>query len=615
MDENDSQILSRGASAGDSWAGASRRRPGGHLLDPRNLPGWLTQLGESVRRSQQSANPWRRRATIPDPVTTVQDLVRPPVVIGVLADLSGAGRRTPRDGSEFHFREVTPATFDDFMRACRPRMQFVAGRTGAGETSSHRSADGWPVDLAFDSLGDFAPPAVARGLPPFRHFLQKRCAMLAAEGTGSGDRLMEFDCRLSAELSMVLHHPEFQALEGSWRGLHRLVSSVGANPRVRVQVMDVSWEELVRNGTRHRHWDSWHRDPLLRHLRPSPLGSFGGYPFSFLIGDYEFGHGPESVQVLRHLSRVCALAHAPLLTGASPKLLGLREWGQLGSAILDSAWLQSQAEYCAWNSLREEPDAASVVLAVGRVLAREPYRPERRDSAECAGAGFNFAEDLGAPGEGDLRRLPWSNTAYAMGTLVARLLLPGGRCEQPDPSGAQSVVPRWPSYRWETPGGGTLQVGPCEIRATPAQRAECNALGLAVLELPEGEMRITPAGISTMHRSRPIGRAPSDRLGPASSGNLGRTLMGAYFARGTAALLREWRQLGWPHPELAGLLRHWLDEHVLNDLDGATDEMRVQRPLRSAWIDFDGMSRGRLLLYPHGLEFDPSVPIRVVVYT
>src|SRR5262245_31167273 len=36
-------------------------------------------------------------------------------------------------------------------------------------------------------------------------------------------RIGQIDERISRELNAILHHPEFQALEASWRGLHYLV--------------------------------------------------------------------------------------------------------------------------------------------------------------------------------------------------------------------------------------------------------------------------------------------------------------------------------------------------------------------------------------------------------
>src|SRR5262249_27978914 len=37
--------------------------------------------------------------------------------------------------------------------------------------------------------------------------------------------IAELDRKLSAQINQIVHHPDFQALEGSWRGLHHLVNN------------------------------------------------------------------------------------------------------------------------------------------------------------------------------------------------------------------------------------------------------------------------------------------------------------------------------------------------------------------------------------------------------
>src|ERR1700682_5687231 len=37
--------------------------------------------------------------------------------------------------------------------------------------------------------------------------------------------IAELDSKLSAEVNQIIHHPDFQQLEGSWRGLHHLVNN------------------------------------------------------------------------------------------------------------------------------------------------------------------------------------------------------------------------------------------------------------------------------------------------------------------------------------------------------------------------------------------------------
>ncbi len=67
---------------------------------------------------------------------------------------------------------------------------------------------------------------------------------------------------------------------------------------------------------------------MFKKVYEQEFGVFGGEPFACLIGDYEFGRGPEDVEFLERISQVAAAAHAPFLTAASPDLLNVEELHQ-----------------------------------------------------------------------------------------------------------------------------------------------------------------------------------------------------------------------------------------------------------------------------------------------
>src|SRR6202048_434569 len=48
--------------------------------------------------------------------------------------------------------------------------------------------------------------------------------------------IAEIDKKLSSQLNEIMHHPDFQRLEGTWRGLHYLVqqSETGESLKIRV---------------------------------------------------------------------------------------------------------------------------------------------------------------------------------------------------------------------------------------------------------------------------------------------------------------------------------------------------------------------------------------------
>jgi len=61
------------------------------------------------------------------------------------------------------------------------------------------------------------------------------------------EEIARLDALLGAQVNAILHHPAFQQLEASWRGLHYLVSQVPEGENVKVRVLNVSWKELARD--------------------------------------------------------------------------------------------------------------------------------------------------------------------------------------------------------------------------------------------------------------------------------------------------------------------------------------------------------------------------------
>ncbi len=57
--------------------------------------------------------------------------------------------------------------------------------------------------------------------------------------------IAEIDATLSAQINTILHAPEFQALEASWRGLWMLVRAADPDAGVKVKILNIGKRELV----------------------------------------------------------------------------------------------------------------------------------------------------------------------------------------------------------------------------------------------------------------------------------------------------------------------------------------------------------------------------------
>ena len=52
--------------------------------------------------------------------------------------------------------------------------------------------------------------------------------------------IAELDRKLSEEVNLILHHPDFQKLESAWRGLHYLVNNTESDEMLKISVMNIS---------------------------------------------------------------------------------------------------------------------------------------------------------------------------------------------------------------------------------------------------------------------------------------------------------------------------------------------------------------------------------------
>src|SRR3954452_21757981 len=48
------------------------------------------------------------------------------------------------------------------------------------------------------------------------------------------------DAKLTEQINLIIHQPEFQQLESAWRGLHHLVNNTETDEHLKIKVMNIS---------------------------------------------------------------------------------------------------------------------------------------------------------------------------------------------------------------------------------------------------------------------------------------------------------------------------------------------------------------------------------------
>ena len=205
--------------------------------------------------------------------------------------------------------------------------------------------------------------------------------------------IAEIDEKLSQQINQIIHHDDFQKLEGAWHGLHYLVNNSETDEMLKIRFMSISKQELGRTLKRYK-GVGWDQSPIFKKIYEEEYG--GGEPFGCLVGDYYFDHSPQDVELLGEMAKIGAASHCPFIAGTAPSVMQMESWQELSNPR-DLTKIFQNTEYAAWRSLRESEDARYLGLVMPRFLARLPYGIRTNPVDE-----FDFEEDT----DGDPRQPP-----------------------------------------------------------------------------------------------------------------------------------------------------------------------------------------------------------------
>jgi type VI secretion system protein ImpC len=284
------------------------------------------------------------------------------------------------------------------------------------------------------------------------------------------------DAALSKQLAAVLHHPDFQKLEGTWRGLHHLVMNSETSAKLKIKVLNVSKRDLFKDVTKAVEFD---QSQVFKKLYENEFGSPGGEPYGALIGDYEFTNHPEDVELLGKMSNVAAAAFCPFISAASPKLFGFDGWTDL-SKPRDLEKIFDTVEYTKWRSYRDSEDARFTTLVMPRVLSRLPYGSQTKPIEE-----FNFEEvELDEQGRSKPvknEHYAWMNASYVMGAKLTDAFAKYGFCVAIRGAEGGGKVEGLPAHIFTSDDGDPDLKCPTEIGITDRREAELSKLGFLPL--------------------------------------------------------------------------------------------------------------------------------------
>jgi type VI secretion system protein ImpC len=451
-------------------------------------------------------------------------------------------------------------------------------------------------------------PARERGKDLIKRFVSE---VLAGSITVAPDteamlnaRIAQIDRLISLQLNEIMHHPEFQTLEASWRGLKYLLSQTETSTMLKIKVLNVSKKDLLRDLQRAPEFD---QSALFKKVYEEEYGVFGGAPFGALVGDYFFGRGGQDIELLEKIGQVAAAAHAPFLTAASPEMFNLESFAQL-DAPRDLAKIFETTEYAKWKSFRESEDSRYVALTVPKMLLREPY-----GKATIPVEAFDYDEKVdGTSHENYL----WGNAAWALASRVTQSFGRYGWCATIRGVESGGLVEGLPVHNFRTESGDLTMKCPTETAVTDRREKELADLGFAPLVHCKGTDKAAFFSVQSAQKPK-VYDTDNATANSRISAQLPYIFAVSRFAHYLKSMMRDKIGGFMSRSQAEAFLNRWIMNYVVAN-DDVSAEVKSKRPLREARIDVveipgkPGAYRAVAFLRPHFQLDELSVSMRLV---
>jgi type VI secretion system protein ImpC len=384
--------------------------------------------------------------------------------------------------------------------------------------------------------------------------------------------ISEIDKKLTAQLNVVMHTPEFQKLESTWRGLWYLIYNSETSENLKIRVMNVSKRDLFKDLERAIEFD---QSALFKKVYEEEYGQLGGEPYGMLVGDYEFSRHPEDISLLKMVSNVAAASHAPFVAAASSKLFGLDRFTEL-TAPRDLAKIFGTVEYAAWKSFRESEDSRYVALTLPHVLGRLPYGSNFKQVDE-----FNFEEFVDGK---DHDKYLWMNAAWAYATRITDAFAKYGWFARSRGVEGGGKVEGLPVHTFPTDDGEVAMKCPTEIAISDRREFELSNLGFLPLLHSKNRDFAVFMGAQSCQK-------PKQYFDPAANSNAELSAKFNYimcvsrFAHYLKVMARDkigsFMEVG----DCQRWLNTWIQNYVVANPESAGDETKAKCPLADARVE------------------------------
>lgn len=395
--------------------------------------------------------------------------------------------------------------------------------------------------------------------------------------------LLQIDRWTESTLNRIFHHRDFQQLEASWRNLHFLVTSSSPSNKIKLKTLNVTKNELIRDFEKSVDFDY---SALFKRVHEEEYGSYGGEPYSFLLGDYSFKGKARDLYLLKKLAEISAGAQAPFIGGVHEALLDLNEFSEMHSISRFERYLESHSMK-SWNLFRQSENARFVALVLPKILLRLPWG---RQKTRLYPGAIKFDEITQSRDD-----YLWGNAAFAF---------------------AQSIIRSFKQYGWPARFTGSSEKATGEVQGLPVPAfSNLDQLKMSVdIFIPDDfEKALEAQGLislcqmkltsKTAFHSAPTLHKPRKHIQPYNDANehlashLPHIITAARFSHYLKILLRSKIGTSQDKKEIEAELNQWLGNYI-SEIPPDSDETAASRPLHAGQVTLVESEKnpGKLLL-------------------
>jgi type VI secretion system protein ImpC len=410
------------------------------------------------------------------------------------------------------------------------------------------------------------------GLQAFLKQIVERKSDAKVSGALVDDMISEIDQKLSAQVNAVMHQEQFQRLESSWRSLKFLVDRTDFRQNIKVEFINASKEDLLSD---FEDAPEVVKSGLYKQVYTAEYGQFGGQPIGAMVANYDFGPGPQDVQLLQYVASVSAMAHAPFIAAASKDFFGIDSWEQLPN-LKDLHSIFEMPQYTKWRSFRASEDARYVGLTLPKFLLRLPYSPNTVPAKT-----FTFSEQAQ-----DNNDFCWGNTAFAFASRLTDSFAKYRWCANIIGPQGGGEVDNLPLYQFEAMGQTQTKI-PTQVLISERREYELAEEGFIALTMRKGSDNAAFFSANSAQKSKVFPDTPEGKAAELNfklSTQLPYMMVMNRLAHYIKVIQREnigtWKE----RVDLERELNKWISQYV-TEMDNPDPTTRSKRPLRMAQID------------------------------